>query len=48
MESLWPLLIMHDVDGKQLRGIKSIYLNNLACMKVKGFHSESLLEMIVA
>ena len=31
---------MYDVDGKLLSGIKSIYANSLACVKVKGGESE--------
>ena len=29
-EALWQVLRMYDVDGKQLNGIKSMHVNNLA------------------
>ena len=31
---------MYDVGGKLLNGIKSIYVNNLACVRVKGSESK--------
>ena len=31
---------MYDVGGKLLNGIKSIYVNSLACVRVKGGESE--------
>ena len=31
---------MYDVGGKLLNGIKSMYVNSLACVKVKGGESE--------
>ena len=30
---------MYDVDGKLLNGIKSIYVNSLACVRLKGDES---------
>ena len=33
---LWQVLRMYDVDGKLLNGIKSMYANSLACVRVKG------------
>ena len=40
MKTLWQVLRMYDVDDKLLNGIKSIYVNNLACVRVKGSESE--------
>ena len=37
-EALW--LRMYDVGSKLLNGIKSIYANNIACVRVKGGESE--------
>ena len=34
-ESLWQVLRMYYVDGKLLNGIKSMYVNSLACVRVK-------------
>ena len=31
---------MYDVGGKLMNGIKSIYVNSIACVKVKGDDSE--------
>ena len=31
---------MYDVGGKLLNGIKSIYVNSLACVRIKGGESE--------
>ena len=31
---------MHDVGGKLLNGLKSIYVNSLACVRVKGGKSD--------
>ena len=40
-KALWQVLrMMYDVGGKLLNGIKSIYVNNLVCVKVKGGDSE--------
>ena len=30
----------YDVGGKLLNGIKSVYVNSLACLRVKGCESE--------
>ena len=35
-----PVLIMYDVGDKLLNGIKSMYLNSLACIRVKGSENE--------
>ena len=35
-EALWQVLRMYDVWGKLLNGIKSMYVNSLACVRVKG------------
>ena len=35
-EALWEVLRMYDVGGKLLNGIKSMYVNSLACVGVKG------------
>ena len=39
-ETLWQALRMYDVDGKLLNDIKSMYVNNLACVRVKGGERE--------
>ena len=39
-EALWQVLRMYDVGGKLLNGIKSMYVNSLACVRVKGCESE--------
>ena len=36
MEALRQVLRMHDVHGKLLNGIKSMYVDSLACVRVKG------------
>ena len=41
-EALWQILRMYDVGGKLLNGIKSIYVNSLACVRVKGSENECL------
>ena len=35
-EVLWQVLIMYDVGGKLLNGIKSIYVDSSACVRIKG------------
>ena len=40
-ETLWQVLKMYDVGGKLLNGIKSMYVNSLVCVIVKGGESES-------
>ena len=35
-EALWQVLRMYDVGGKVLNGVKSRYVNSLACVGVKG------------
>ena len=39
-EALWQVLKMYDVGNKLLGGIKSIYADSLACVRVKGGESE--------
>ena len=39
-EVLWQVLRMYDVWGKLLGGIKSIYVDSLACVIVKGGESK--------
>ena len=39
-EALWQVLRMYDVWGKLLNGIKSMYVNSLAGVRVKGGESE--------
>ena len=39
-EALWQVLRMYDVGGKLLNCIKGMYVNRLACVKVKGGESE--------
>ena len=34
-DSLWHVLRIHDVDGKLLNGIKSMYVNSTAYVRVK-------------
>ena len=34
------VLRMYDVGGKLLNGMKSVYVNSLACVRVKGCESE--------
>ena len=38
-EALWQVLRMYDVGSKLLNGIKSIYINSQACVRVKGGES---------
>ena len=35
-EALWQVLGMYDVGGKLLNGLKSMYVNSLVCVRVKG------------
>ena len=35
-EALWLVLKKYDVGGKLLSGIKSVYVDSLTCIKVKG------------
>ena len=39
-EVLWLMLRMYNVGGKPLNGIKSMHVNSLACVRVKGGDSE--------
>ena len=39
-EALWQVLKMYVVDGKLLYGIKSMYVDSLACARVKRGESE--------
>ena len=39
-EVLWQVLRMYDVAGKLFNGIKSMYVDSLACVRVKGGKSE--------
>ena len=41
-ETLWQVYIMYDVGDKLLNGIKTIYVNILVCVRVKGSESECL------
>ena len=38
--ALWQVLRTYDVGGKLLNGIKSVYVNSEACVRVKGSESE--------
>ena len=40
MEVIWQVLRMYDVGGKLLNSFKSIYVNSLACVRVKVSESE--------
>ena len=39
-EALWQVLRTYDVNGKTLNGIKSMYVNSLAFVRIKGGESE--------
>ena len=39
-ETLWQVLRMYGMGGKLLSGIKSIYVDSSACVRVKGGESE--------
>ena len=39
-EALWQVLRMYDVRGKLLSGMKSMYVDSLACVRIKGGESE--------
>ena len=41
-EDLWQVLRMHDFGSKLLSRIKSMYVNCLACVRVKGGESDWL------
>ena len=34
-EALWQVLIIHDMGGKLLSGIKSVYVNRSPCLRIK-------------
>ena len=38
-EALWQVLRMYEFGGKLLAGIKSMYVDSLACVRVKGDES---------
>ena len=40
-DALWQVLRMYDVGGKLLSGIKSMYVDSLACVRVKGIDSKT-------
>ena len=35
-EALWQVLRMYDVRGKLLNGVKSIFVDYSACVRIKG------------
>ena len=39
-EAFWQVLRTFDVGGKLFNGIKSMYINSLACVRVKGGDSD--------
>ena len=39
-EGIWQVLRLYDVGGKLMNDIKSMYVNSLACVRVKGGESE--------
>ena len=41
-KALWQVLRIYDVSAKLLSGIKSIYVDSLVCVRVKGDESEWL------
>ena len=46
-EALWQVLRMYDVGGKLLNGIKSMYVNSLACVRVKDVRVSVLRSIVV-
>ena len=46
-EALWQVLRMYDVGGKLLNGMKSMYVNSLAFVRVKEGVSECLFLCVV-
>ena len=40
-EALWKVLRMYDVGGKLLSEIESMYVDSLACVRVKGHRIDS-------
>ena len=40
MEALWQVLRMYDGEGKLLSGIRSMYVDSSACVRIKGGESE--------
>ena len=41
-EALWQVSRMYDVSGKLFSGIKSMYVDSLACVRVRGGESDRL------
>ena len=39
-EALWQMLRMYNVGGKRLNGMKSMYIDSSACVRVKGGESD--------
>ena len=39
-KELWQVLRIYDMGGKLLNGIKSVHVNILACVRVKGCETE--------
>ena len=39
-EALWQVLRMYNVGGKLLSGVKSMYIDSSACVRVKGGESK--------
>ena len=39
-EALWQVLRVYDVGGNLLNGIKSMYVNSVPCVRIKGGESE--------
>ena len=46
-EALWQVLIMYDVGGKLLNGMKRIYVNSLACVEVNEMRASILGSIVV-
>ena len=44
-ESLWQVLRMYDIGGKLLVGIKSMYVDSLTCVRLKGSVSSERLRI---
>ena len=41
-EALWQVLRMYDLGKKVLNGIKNMYVNSLACIRMKAGEKESI------
>ena len=46
-KALWQVLRMHDLDGKLLNVIKSMYVDSLVCVRVKEVRVNVLGSLVV-